>query len=358
MDTLFLTGATGFIGSAIVDKLLATHHRIIVLVRSLQRWDELMIFKKWNDQSQIIAIEGDLGLPRLGLSNEDWNLAMQANTIIHAGGPMDILLDADQAQSAFMQGAIHITALAQQIHQSSRLDQFIHIVGYKSPVTEEHMEFPERLDQLLHNEAPYEQMKFKADAYIRQQSLQYHWPLSVIHPGVVIGDAITGATPQLGGLGLLVDAVRKGKMQIVPGGKNHWLPLVHVDYIANFIVCLLLEKQYSSLSSVQVYYVLDRPLYASHIKQLIQLISTELSALKPRLSIPPHWAKYILNTSLGRTLDVPAASIDFIVEQDYPLESAHRIEAKYNIRSTITLDGLRKVIHDLHARLQLQSYPS
>lgn len=351
MTTLFLTGATGFIGSMIVEKLLTTDHKLIVLVRSLQRWDELMISKKWHNHSQIIAVEGDLGLPRLGLSNEDWNLAMQANTIIHAGGPMDIVLDTDRAQLAFRQGAIHITELAVEIHQSHTLDQFIHIVGYKSPVIEEHLQFPERLDHLLHNEAPYEQMKFQADAYIRQQSLQYDFPLSIIHPGVVIGDTVTGATPQLGGLGLLIDAVIKGKMRIVPGGKNHWLPLVHVDYIADFILCLLVEQQHSSSSDIQIYYLLDRPSHTSHIKQLIQVIRSELNAPKPILSVPPHWVKSVLNTSLGQMLGVPAASIDFIVEQDYPLESAHRIEEKYNIRSTITLEGLQKVIHDLNTRL-------
>lgn len=356
MDTLFLTGATGFIGKAIVGKCLATNYRIIVLVRSLQRWDEWKALQNWNNTSQIIAIEGDLGLSHLGLSNEDWNLAMQANTIIHAGGPMDILLHSDQAHSAFMQGAIHMTELASQIHQARSLKQFIHIVGYKSPVTEEHIVFPERLDQLLQHEAPYEQMKFQADAYIRQQSLHYQFPLSIIHPGVVIGDSITGATPQLGGLGIVVDAVRKGKMRIIPGGKHHWLPLVHVDYIADFLICLLSEQQHFQLPPMQEYYLLHRPEHAYNIKQLIRQISSQLNSPQPILSVPPHWAKYILSTSIGQKVGVPAESIDFIVKQDYLLESVRQIEAKYGIESTITVNGLQKVIHDLDVRLQLQNH--
>lgn len=355
MNTLFLTGATGFIGKAILEKCLATDYRIIVLVRSIQRWQEWKKVQKWNDTSQIIAIEGDLALPHLGLSHEDWDLAVQADTIIHAGGPMDILLHSDQAHSAFMQGAIHMAELASQIHQARLLKQFIHIVGYKSPVTEEHIQFPEGLDQLLQHEAPYEQMKFKADAYIRQQSLQHQFPLSIIHPGVVIGDSITGDTPQLGGLGIVVDAVRKGKMRIVPGGKHHWLPLVHVDYIADFLICLLSEQQHSQLPHMQAYYLLHRPAHTHDIKQLVKQISLELNAPQPILSVPPYLAKYILGTSLGQKLGVPAGSIDFIVKQDYPLESVHQIEAKYGIQSTITINGLLKVIHDLDARLQLQN---
>ncbi|CAJ1316221.1 SDR family oxidoreductase [Paenibacillus nuruki] len=356
MHTLFLTGATGFIGKALLEKCLATDYRIIVLVRSLQRWKEWKTLQKWKDSSSILAIKGDLGLPHLGLSNEDWELAMEADTIIHAGGPMDILLHSDQAYSAFMQGAIHIAELASEIHQAHSLKQFIHIVGYKSPVTEEHIQFPERLDQLLQHEASYEQMKFKADAYIRQQSLQHRFPLSIIHPGVVIGDSITGTTPQLGGLGIVVDAVRKGKMRIVPGGKRHWLPLVHVDYIADFLICLLLEEQHSQLPHMQAYYLLNRPEHTYNIKQLVKQISLELNAPQPILSVPPYVAKYILSTSLGQKLGVPAASIGFIVEQQYPLESVRQIEAKYGIQSTITVNGLQKVIQDLDARLQLQTH--
>lgn len=356
MDTLFLTGATGFIGKAILEKCLATDYRIIVLVRSLQRWKEWRRLHKWSDTLQVIAIEGDLGLPHLGLSHEDWSLAMQADTIIHAGGPMDILLHSDQAQSAFMQGAIHIAELASQIHQAQLLKQFIHIVGYKSPVTEEHVQFPERLDQLLQHEAPYEQMKFKADAYIRKQSLQHQFPLSIIHPGVVLGDSMTGDIPQLGGLGIVVDAVRKGKMRIVPGGKHHWLPLIHVDYIADFLICLLSEQQHSQLPHMQAYYLLNRPAHTYDMKQLVKLISSELNAPQPIGSVSPYLAKYILCTSLGQKLGVPAASIDFIVNQDYPLESVRQIEAKYGIQSTITINGLQKVIHNLHARLQLQTH--
>jgi len=355
MNTLFLTGATGFIGKAIVEKYVATDHRLIVLVRSLQRWNEWSRLQHWNNKLDIIAIEGDLGSPHLGLSNEDWDLAMQADIIIHAGGPMDILLHSDQAHSAFMQGAIHMAELATQIHQAHILKQFIHIVGYKSPVLEEHIAFPERLESLLQHEAPYEQMKFKADAYIRKQSLEHQFPLSIVHPGVVIGDSITGSTPQLGGLGIVVDAVRKGKMRIVPGGKDHWLPLVHVDYIADFLMCLLLENQYSQLRDRQEYYLFNRPAHAYHIKQLIKQISSVLNAPQPLLSVPPYLAKYLLGTSFGQKLGVPAASIDFIVKQDYPLEPVHQIEAKYGIQSTITVSGLQKVVHDLNTRLQLQT---
>ena len=40
MDTIFITGATGFLGGSVLEKLLKDGHKIIALVRSLPKKDQ------------------------------------------------------------------------------------------------------------------------------------------------------------------------------------------------------------------------------------------------------------------------------------------------------------------------------
>ena len=79
-------------------------------------------------------IEGDLTKIDLGLSAEDKEKALKTDVIIHAGGPMDIQATSKEAASIFLNGAKHISELAKSIHQLKGLQQFIHVVGYMSPL--------------------------------------------------------------------------------------------------------------------------------------------------------------------------------------------------------------------------------
>ena len=65
----FVTGATGFIGRFLVDKLIAREGPIYVLVRkgSVKKLDQLRA--RWGAaEKRVIAVVGDLAKPRLGLS--------------------------------------------------------------------------------------------------------------------------------------------------------------------------------------------------------------------------------------------------------------------------------------------------
>ncbi|PGG98527.1 L-aminoadipate-semialdehyde dehydrogenase [Helicocarpus griseus UAMH5409] len=97
--TVFLTGATGFLGSYIIKDILErTSHalRLVVHVRSvkdskaaldrLQR--SLQGYGLWQDEwsSRLSFVVGDLSKPQLGIDKQTWqNLAQEVDLVIHNG---------------------------------------------------------------------------------------------------------------------------------------------------------------------------------------------------------------------------------------------------------------------------------
>ena len=68
----FVTGATGFIGRNLVERLLEREGTIYVLVREGSKGRLQELRNRWGvDDERIVGIVGDLAEPRLGVSDED-----------------------------------------------------------------------------------------------------------------------------------------------------------------------------------------------------------------------------------------------------------------------------------------------
>ena len=97
--TVFLTGATGFLGAYLIkdilDRTVGNVH-LIAHVRSVKNPQEalerlkrsLRAYALWNDSwtSRLSTVVGDLARPQLGLDNETWDdLARRVDLVIHNG---------------------------------------------------------------------------------------------------------------------------------------------------------------------------------------------------------------------------------------------------------------------------------
>ncbi|MGG4142039.1 alpha/beta fold hydrolase [Paenibacillus algorifonticola] len=347
MTHLFVTGGTGFIGQRLIQALAQTKQHVTVLVRSLNKYEQLLEKLNLQHNEFIKPVCGDLTQPLLGLNEEDLAQVKTAEVIIHAGGPMDIRLSDEQAKRVFLQASQHMAEIASLIHAETTLRHFIHLVGFKSPFRNEDLSQKEQAIASLNHEPPYEQAKFLADLHVREQSAKHGYPLSVVHPGVVIGDSATGETEQLGGLGLLVEAARRKLLALVPGGKKYWLPLFHLDHAAAFIVALAQEEHPIS----QTYYLLQAKEDNPNMMQLITTMAEELRVAKPIGSLPLGFLSKVLGSQLGSKLGIPQESLSFVVDDSYSLDSARHIQQKYTLDYTVTPSALRHTIADLDFRL-------
>ncbi|WP_284645970.1 alpha/beta fold hydrolase [Paenibacillus silviterrae] len=346
MLKIFLTGATGFIGKALLAEVTAQGHEVYALVRDLARFRRAVEQLPPGVAQTVLSVTGDLSHAKLGLNEADYERIADVDVIIHAGGPMDIQLSSAEAERAFLRPAKELAELAVEIHQKRGLKQFIHLVGFMSPYDETNALTNQ--DTALRHAPPYERSKFQADAYLRQALHKHAIPLSTVNPSVVIGDSVTGKTEQLGGLGILVDAVRRNLMPLAPGGDKYWLPMVHLDHVASFVANLVRTEGVAS----DTYYLLDPRSSSPTMSSLIGTIATELRMMRPIGSVPPTLLKAALGAGIGDLLGVPSESMNFIVNRDFPVHSKRLIEEKQGQGGTSLVKGtLPFVISDLDYRL-------
>ncbi|MGN6188427.1 MAG: SDR family oxidoreductase [Conexibacter sp.] len=228
----FVTGATGFIGRHLVERLLRREGDIHVLVRpeSIGRLDALI--HRWNGEGRIRPVLGDLSKPLLGLDPEQ--VAELRGTIdhfFHLAAIYDMTASEAQDRLANVEGTRHAVALAGVLeagclhHVSS-----IAVAGEYEGVFREDM-FDEG-QPLPH---PYHRTKFEAEQIVRQEQVV---PWRVYRPAIVVGDSRTGEMDKIDGPYYFFKLIQR-----LGDALPSWLPLVApelgdtnivpVDYVAD-----------------------------------------------------------------------------------------------------------------------------
>jgi len=122
--TVFLTGATGFLGAYILRDLLSRKLQSIRVIAHVRALDAITAMKRvtqtcqaygvWDPSwtSRITCVTGNLGDKRLGLSESAWNkLAAEVNVVIHNGAMVHWVYPYSNLKPANVQGTLDILAL-------------------------------------------------------------------------------------------------------------------------------------------------------------------------------------------------------------------------------------------------------
>ncbi|CAM2929669.1 alpha/beta fold hydrolase [Paenibacillus taichungensis] len=364
--TILMTGSTGFIGKEAIKQLGNSEAQLLLLVRSESKARMVLNAYGVTDFSRITYIQGDLSAPGLGLTKADRERALQANIIIHAGGTMDVTLQPKVAEQIFMNGARGMAELAEDIQRTHGLRHFIHVVGFMSPYGRK--DYPSisssnegvgdkssgknsLISKVFHSESAYEHMKFEADRYIRQHAEQHSYVLSVVNPSTIVGPYPTGATEQTGGIGMMIQAMRRRRMPVIPGGREHWLPLVSNDVVAQTLVFLTQDSNPSG----GTYPLLSRKADSPDMKELIRLLAAELDVSAPRWSVPLPMIHAAMKAGGTKISGIPPESIAFITKQEFEVQQTERLFQRMDQKLPEVSELLPYVIADLDYRF---SYPS
>jgi NAD(P)-dependent dehydrogenase (short-subunit alcohol dehydrogenase family) len=231
--TYFVTGATGFLGRFLVDKLLQRKGNITVLVRkgSEKRLDAIAERMGW-DRKRISVVNGDLSRPRLGLTPAQVkSLSGKVQHFFHLAAIYDLAADAESQKTANVEGTRHALELAAAIkagcfhHTSS-----IAAAGLTPGVFREDM-----FDEAEGLSDPYFRTKHDSEGLVRKQAKV---PYRIYRPGAVVGHSQTGEIDKIDGpyyLFTLIKKLRQALPQWMPvlGIEGGRLNLVPVDYVVD-----------------------------------------------------------------------------------------------------------------------------
>ncbi|MFI5717956.1 alpha/beta fold hydrolase [Nocardia sp. NPDC051750] len=307
-------GAAGFIGRALVARLLTQGHAVAAAVRPgtaarLTTW----LDNQQVDRTRLTVIDCDITDPGLGAVGRAELSAVR--DVYNCAARFAFGLDAALARAVNVDGALHVLDWAQRL---PRLRRLVHITGYRASIP----------DSAEHDYevGGYEASKSEADTVLRERAAAAAVPLTVADPSTVIGPG------QYIGLAELARDLWYGKLPALPGNSRTLLPVLDLDYFVEFLTLLPQSPDTSGRS----YTVLDQA--TPPLPELIGVLARHLHVRAPRFTIPADLVARLPRRLTG----VDRERLTFIADDRYDTSAADAVAAAAGLTMppvTVTLQN-------------------
>src|SRR3954454_1342110 len=215
MTTYFVTGATGFIGRHLVERLLEREGNIYVLVREESQDKVADLVERSGQGDRIKPVIGDLGEHNLGVEQDLGRI----DHFFHLAAIYDMA--ADETRNALLNvgGTQNAIDLANRLevgtfhHMSS-----IAVAGLYDEGTFNEDMFDEG-QKLAH---PYHRTKFESEKLVRERVKS---PLRIYRPSIVIGNSKTGEMDKIDGPYYFFKLLQKVRHAL-----PEWFPLISLEW--------------------------------------------------------------------------------------------------------------------------------
>ncbi|MBL8678101.1 MAG: SDR family oxidoreductase [Myxococcales bacterium] len=275
---------------------------------------------------RMAVIEGDCSAIDLGLSGLEWKaLAGEITHIQHHAHVSYEGADLAEARALNIGGTREVLELARHAPALRRLvfESTAAVSGDRTGTV-----FEDELDRGQTFRTEIERTRFVAERLVQRAFDEV--PITVLRPGLVVGDSRTGEIDRFDGPYLLVLLVLTAPADLslpLPARGNAPLNLVPIDYVARASVAVMDEP---GAASRALHLVDPAPL---HAKRVFELLSSIAGRKMPRGFIPANVTRAVLRAPvLERLLRSPRAFFEQLAtDVMYDSRTARDILEPYNI---------------------------
>jgi thioester reductase-like protein len=309
MATSLLTGFPGFIGKRLVGKLIAEdpEARIAALVEP-RMLEAARAAAAEIDGDRVEVIAGDIGEPRLGLGDEDYErLRAEARHVFHLAAIYSLDVPLEIAQRVNVDGTGNVLAFCAAAESLERhvYISTAYVAGTRTGVVYEHELV---MGQEFKNH--YESTKFQAEAWVREYLDRV--PTTILRPAIVVGDSRTGETQKFDGPYFILRTIAAAQRAHRPipqfGRAGAAFNVVPVDFVVDAIAA---AATVDDAVGETLHLVDPEPLSA---RELTEALSVEYAGRPPQGRIPPRLAAGSLRVPAVRKLlgGTPRESIAYL----------------------------------------------
>lgn len=289
-----MTGATGFLGSYLLQELLEGGQEVVLLVRSRSLQEARGRVRKAlallggaeleEIGPQLDLCLGSLDAPGLGLSAEERGRVLErCDQFLHCGASVRFDLPLEEARAVNLGGTEAMLELAAERHRRGGLTRFdyvgtAYVAGNRTDVVLE-----TELDGRLGHKNTYERTKFEAEQAVRRA--QEELPATIYRPSIVVGESERGRTPSFKMIYWPAKVYAMGLWRTCPGNPHTPVDLVPVNFVRDAI--LEIRRRPDSLG--RCYHLAAGPEGQVTLGSMARLLQEIFSVRKPVRFVDPGW---------------------------------------------------------------------
>lgn len=314
MTALLMTGFPGFLGSALLPRLLARRRgvRAICLVQphhmaTAQQRVAAMAATHPDVAARVELAEGDITAPGLGVGSGRAAVLGDVTEVWHLAAVYDLSVAPETARRVNVDGTARIVEFCRSRQGFHRL-QYVstcYVSGrYEGTFTEESL----AEGQTFRNH--YESTKYEAELLVRT-AMADGLPATVYRPGIVVGDSRTGETQKYDGPYFFASYLRRlPVVALVPR-------LADPDVVRfcvvprDFVVAAMDELSVLDRSVGRTYALTDPA--PPTVRQLVDTFAGHLGRTVIWVPLPLAPTRFVLGSVPGveRLLGLPAEALDY-----------------------------------------------
>jgi thioester reductase-like protein len=317
MSALLMTGFPGFLGSALLPRLLARRDgtRALCLVQAhhlATARDRLLAIESEHPHTRgrVELVEGDLTRPGLGIDGQHADAVDEVTEVWHLAAVYDLTVREHVARAVNVGGTEAVLEFCRQRPAFERL-QYVSTCYVSGSYEGEFGEGDLDVGQSFLNH--YEATKFEAELAVRK-AMADGIAATVYRPGIVVGDSRTGATQKYDGPYFYARFLRRQPLPVAV------LPALAADVRAS-----LVPRDYV-IDAMDALSVLDRSLgrtyaltdpnpptarevaerFADHLGKRLVWVPLSVGLARGALGVVP---------GLERVLGIPAETLEYLTSR-------------------------------------------